>query len=196
MAHPIVSRFVSAIRKRYPVSNRDIAFNERPDILQAFTDHSAEYSKLESKYGFVYPTIVRELHSYLPETFIYFDFLSYRQICLPDEVELGMSSFIEFKEDFGDEFDYWCDKKIPIFSSDGQYDIIDLSNDLDDPPVIHYDPYEPDQHRVLFPSVSRYLELLAIELESGDVFDWDSESSEDYVERMRSRSTEDLLVIE
>ena len=103
---------------------------------------------------------------------------------------------MEHRDDIGEEFDYWCDKKIPLFSSDGQYDVIDLSDSSEDPKVIHFDPYEPEEHKVLFLKLSNYLELLAKELESGDSFEWDSESIEDYAKRMKLRSTEELLVIE
>jgi hypothetical protein len=63
----------------------------------------------------------------------------------------------------------------------------------DDCPVIYDNHEAPSEHRTLFGSLRRYLELLTTELSSCDSYD--GEDSEAFLARMKLRGTEELLVI-
>ena len=143
------------------------------------------------------PQIVKDLYQFTSNYYIFTNIPVYRHMSL-DIVE-DMNYFKELEEEVGSFYSYFTDKKIPFFEADGDYDFLDLTRYCeteDDCPIVHFNHEEPSTNVTLFPSVKRFLELMTIELESGDSYDSQKLGDyERYLDCMDSRGTSELKVL-
>ena len=188
-------KFIQALSKRFPLSNRETIEHKRPDLIKSLKSYEKTILEVEEREKIKLPQIVKSLYSYTKNYFIYTDVPVYRQLSL--DIINDLNFFKELKQEDETTFAYFTDKKIPFFEADGNYDFLDLTRyneETDDCPIIYYNHEEPTEEITLFPSVKKFLEVLTIELESGDFYDYRKDGDyERYLDSMKKRGTELLI---
>ena len=193
----LITEFILALESRYPDSKKEVMLKERPEISYLFQDYSNGFSELEKEEGFEFPQLVKDLHSFMSSYFVYIDTPACRCMCNPAEIQDGLNWFRELAVEQPECYGYYIDRKIPFFAADGDYDLLDFTQysvETDDCPIVSFNHEVPMTRRTVFPSVRRFIELLTIELKSGDRYDYNVDGDyERYKEAMRSRGTHEIM---